>query len=94
MGGSSNYLVSMCVALWGRYDFPKVYKILAPMSQFVGVGGSALVALLAEAGGGQYTLAYIVMAALGVIGAVMLIFVKDQLPGQPQIVNAEPPAEA
>ena len=77
-----------------QYLFLEIFQSLAPLSQFVGVGGSALVALLAEAGGGQYTLAYIVMAALGVIGAVMLIFVKDQLPGQPQIVNAEPPAEA
>ena len=95
MGGSSNYLVSMAVAMWGRYDFPKVYKILAPMSQFVGVGGSALVALLAEAGGGNYTMAYIVMAILGVIGAIILALVKkDTFVEDQGFGNAEPPAQA
>ena len=97
MGGSSNYLVSMAVAMWGRYDFPKVYKILAPMSQFVGVGGSALVALLAEAGGGNYTMAYIVMAALGVVGAIILAFVKVDsfTDGEgPQVMEENQPAEA
>lgn len=92
MGGSSNYLVSMCAGMWGRYDFPKVYKILAPICQFVGVGGSALVALLAEAGGGHYTLAFIVMAALGVVGAVMLALIKDDFVKKPEL--EEVPVEA
>ncbi|NLD87315.1 MAG: MFS transporter [Clostridiales bacterium] len=77
MGGADSYLFSYCVHIWGRFGFPRAYKVMLPINQCVGATGPVLVAVLAAVAGGKYTLAYLVMAGLGVVGIIMLLFVKD-----------------
>lgn len=75
LGGSSNYIMSITGTYWGRYHFQKAFGTTLAINQFVGQGGSMLVAVLANAY--TYSVAYYVMAILGIIAAVIILPVKD-----------------
>lgn len=75
LGGSSNYIMSVTTTYWGRYHFKKAFAIMLPIQQFIGKGGSAIVALISKAA--SYNLAYYIMAILGVVAALIVIPVKD-----------------
>jgi predicted MFS family arabinose efflux permease len=80
LGGSANYLVSLVNTIWGRYDFPVAYRVIKPLVAVVGALGVALVGVLGHAF--SYTVAYIVLCVLAVIGAVVVCFVDEKLIGK------------
>lgn len=76
VGGSSNYPVSLCVTCWGRYDFPRAYKIVFPIINGIGTSGMIVVAVTA-AKFGSYSVSYLILAGLSVIGILLLLGVNE-----------------
>ena len=77
MGGGSNFMVSGVAQYWKRSGFGSVYRILLPIGDIIVALGPALVAYIAVASG-SYSGSFLFMLVLGVIGAVMVMFVNGK----------------
>jgi sugar phosphate permease len=81
LGGSSNYPVSLLVTCFGRYDFARAYKICYPIISGIGTSGSIIVALVRFKVPGleqnPYAAPYLIMAVLGVVGILLLLYIKE-----------------
>ncbi len=80
LGGSANYLVSICNTIWGRYDFPMSYKVIKPIVAALGALGVAVVGVIGHSV--SYTAAYIFLACLAAVATIVMFFVDDTLVGK------------
>jgi MFS family permease len=80
LGGSANYLVSICNTIWGRYDFPMAYKVIKPLVAALGALGVAVVGVIGHSV--SYVAAYIFLACLAVVATIVMCFVDDTLIGK------------
>lgn len=75
LGGTSNFTMSLTGTYFGRYNFQKAFGTVLCITQLVGQSGAAVIAILADIW--NYSMAYTVMAGLGLLAAVLMAMVKD-----------------
>lgn len=75
LGGTSNFTMSLTGTYFGRYNFQKAFGTVLCITQLVGQSGAALIAVLASIW--NYSVAYMVLAVLGLIATVLMAMVKD-----------------
>ena len=75
LGGTSNYCMSATATYWGRYNFQKAYGSILGITQFLGQCGAAFIALIAT--NWNFNVAYVALAVICVIGAILMVPVKD-----------------
>ncbi len=80
LGGAANYLVSLTNTIWGRYDFPRAYKVLKPIVAAIGALGVSVVGIIGRSV--SYSVAYGVLAGLTVIAFILVSCVDDKLIGR------------
>ena len=80
MGGSSNYLVSITIAYWGRYHYSRAFRAIMIVAQFINPFGALLVTTIAQSRG--FNTSYIVMAVIGLIGLFLISLVKEDAIGK------------
>jgi MFS family permease len=74
MGGSSNYLMSIIIAYWGRFHFTNAQRVIIVINQIVGAGGVLFIAQAGAAFG--FMGSFVLMAVLSIVSTFMIIPVK------------------
>ena len=74
LGGSSNIMTSLTAAIWGRYDFQNAFRVIQPLNAFMTGVGISVVSIVGRSAG--YTVAYIVMLVLQIIGFIAMTLLK------------------
>jgi nitrate/nitrite transporter NarK len=78
---SGDVMGSMTNTVFGRYDFARVYSVVYPMCVAVRSCSYALIGILRTATGG-YTVPYMILMGVAVIGALNAFFIDDRLLGR------------
>ena len=81
LGGTNNLCSSMTTHVFGRYDQQKAYSVVIPIYTFVRALGYGLVGVLAEKTG-TYTVPWLFMAGLNVVGFFMLYMISSKCIGR------------
>ena len=75
IGGAANFLTSLVIEYWGVANFKRAYGVIYPIHQIPGSMGTLVIAQIAARA--SYSVAYIVLAAIIAIAAVVLFSIKD-----------------
>ena len=75
IGGAANFLTSLVIEYWGVANFKRAYGVIYPIHQIPGSMGPLVIAQIAARA--SYSVAYIVLAAIIAIAAVVLFSIKD-----------------
>ncbi len=77
MGAGSNFMISIIMRLWGQQSCMRVFRYAQPICTIVSSFGSTVIAAIATAFGGNYNMSFLFIGALGVVGLILILFVKD-----------------
>jgi OFA family oxalate/formate antiporter-like MFS transporter len=86
LGAGNNLTTSIVGTVFGRYDFSKAWGVILPLTALIRSCGYAIVGVLAEKTGG-YTVPYIVLIVLAVVGMVVLLMLDDTCIGRTSVDN-------
>jgi MFS family permease len=86
LGAGNNLTTSIVGTVFGRYDFSKAWGVILPLTALIRSCGYAIVGVLAEKTGG-YTVPYIVLIVLAVVGLVVLLMLDDTCIGRTSVDN-------
>jgi MFS family permease len=78
---SGDVMGSMTNTVFGRYDFSRVYSVVYPMCVAVRSCSYALIGILRTVTGG-YTMPYIILMFVAVVGALNALLIDDRLLGK------------
>lgn len=78
LGSSSNFTVSSAVQYWRREDFPSAFSFINPLANLICAFGPFLIAGL-RAATGSFTLVWIILAVLGLIGVIFMLIFKPKM---------------
>ena len=78
MGASSNFTVSAAAQYWRREDFPSAFTMINAVANLICAFGPLIVAGISAATGG-YTVVWIVLAALGLLGMILMFIFHPQM---------------
>jgi MFS family permease len=81
MGGANNLAISITGSVFGRYDFAKAWGVIYIMNVIVRSFGFMLVGGLAG-DTGNYTLSFIGLIIVSVLGLVLMFLVREKLLGR------------
>lgn len=75
MGGGSNYMISGVVRYWKRSGYGNVVRVLLPICDILSSLGPILIAYIAMTRLG-YTGSFLTIGVLGILGAILVLFMK------------------
>ena len=82
IGGLLNLMPSLVAAVYGRYDFMAANSLVSPIAALLQKGAFALMAILLNISGGDFTLPYMVFIGVDVLGMVLLLLVTNKCKGK------------
>lgn len=81
LGAGNNLTTSIVGTVFGRYDFSRAWSVILPLTCMIRSCGYAIVGILAERTG-SYTVPYIVLIVLAMIGMALLARMDDTCVGR------------
>ncbi|MCD8148798.1 MAG: MFS transporter [Clostridiales bacterium] len=78
MGGSSNFLLSMCMRTWGPTNSMSVFRFAQPLMSLCTGFAATIISIIATAFGGDYDNAFLFIGVLGIVSLIMILNVKKE----------------
>lgn len=86
LGAGNNLTTSIVGTVFGRYDFSRAWSVILPLTCIIRSCGYAIVGVLAEQTGG-YTVPYIVLIILALVGMGLLACLDDTCVGRTEFAE-------
>lgn len=81
IAGSNDFMLTLTQQVFGRFDYSNAMTVIMPINSVVRSAGYAIVGLLNTATGG-FTIPYLVLAGIGVVGMIIVYTLDDSLIGK------------
>lgn len=82
IGGSNNMPVSMIASVFGRYDYTSAYRVIWPIVSIIMSFGFTAVGALAAMLGGSYTISYLGLIIVSVVGIICTTLLPKECIGR------------